>query len=195
MNKKILFLIIISVFLGLLIVRQFLLSEKIKKEINIDTSQTLAYEVSDLFTTNEKLKEEVDILSSEVNDLKKTFQDTKIANETLDEKIKKYEIILGLEDVKGSGVKINFDKKIASIQIVDLINALKNIGAEAISINGKRLLPSSSVVEGIFSPNVIIEVIGDKEILYSSLIRSGGIIDQIGYGQVTAVDGIIIPAK
>lgn len=195
MNKKILFLIIISIVLGLLVARQFLLSEKIKKEVNIDTSQTLAYEVAELFSANEKLKDEINKLSGEVDDLQKTFQDTKKADETLDEKLKKYEIILGLKEVYGPGVQVKFDKKIASIQIIDLINALKNIGAEAISINGKRLLPTSSIVEGIFSPVVSVEAIGEKEILYSSLTRSGGIIDQIGYGQVTAVDDIIIPVK
>lgn len=195
MNKKILFLIIISIILGLLVARQFLLSEKIKKEVNVDTSQTLAYEVSELFNSNEKLKDEIEKLSVEVEALQKTFQNTKEANETLDEKIKKYEIILGKKEIRGQGVRIKFDKKIASIQIIDLVNALKNIGAEAISINGKRLLPTGSIIEGIFSPTVTVEAIGDKEILHSSLTRSGGIIDQIGYGQVTSVDDIIIPIK
>lgn len=195
MNKKHFAIITVSIVLGFLAIRQFVLSQQIQKDVTSDTNQSLAYEVSELFNTNKNLKSEVDKLSSDLENLQKTYKDSKDASETLDAKIKKYEIILGEKEVKGNGVEIIFDKKIASVQIIDLMNALRNIGAEAISINNKRLLPTSSIAEGVFSPTVSIQAIGDKEILYSSLTRSGGIIDQIGYGQVTAVDDIIIPSR
>lgn len=195
MSKKgLITIIIIAVILGVFVARQFLLSERIKKEVNNETNQALAYEVSELFESNEKLKEEVQKLKNELDKLQKTYIDSKQVNETLDEKLAHYQIILGLQEVRGPGVRIKFDKKIASVQIIDLVNALKNIGVESISINEKRLIPTSSITKGIFSPPVIIEAIGDKELLYNSLTRSGGIIDQIGYGQVTVVDDIILPS-
>ena len=79
------------------------------------------------------------------------------------EKIKKYEIILGLTKVQGEGVTItvadNNEQKdnssFASINnsnylvhdgnLVAIINELKIAGAEAISINGKRIVNSTSI--------------------------------------------------
>lgn len=194
-KKTILVLITISIILGLIAVRQFILSEKIKKEVSTENNEALAFEVSELFNSNEELGDDADKLSEELNKLQKTYIDSKQANEALDAKNDKYEIILGITEVSGPGVKIEFDKKIASIQIVDLINALKNIGVEAISVNGNRILPDSSISEGIFTPPVTIEAIGDKDLLYNSLTRAGGIIDQIGYGQTTIVDDILLPSK
>ena len=109
------------------------------------------------------------------------------------EKIKKYEIILGLTKVQGEGVTItvadNNEQKdnssFASINnsnylvhdgnLVAIINELKIAGAEAISINGKRIVNSTSINcagnviqingEKVGSPFVI-NAIGDKDLLY-----------------------------
>ena len=86
------------------------------------------------------------------------------------------------------------DKKITSTQLIDLINNLKNIGCEAIAINGQRLTGTSSITSGIFTPPMTINVVGDKDLLYNSLVRSGGIIEQIGFGQVTIVNDMTLPS-
>ncbi len=194
-KKTIIVVLAISVLLGLIASRQFLLSEKIKKEVSSESNQSLAFEVAELFNSNEQLKSDIEKLSSELDKLEKTYIDSKQANEALDSKIEKYETILGIQELQGGGVRIEFDKKVASIQIVDLINALKNIGVNAISINGNRILLNSSIAESVFPPPLTIEAIGDKNLLYNSLTRSGGIIDQIGYGQTTIVDDMILPSK
>ena len=117
------------------------------------------------------------------------------------EKIKKYEIILGLTKVQGEGVTItvadNNEQKdnssFASINnsnylvhdgnLVAIINELKIAGAEAISINGKRIVNSTSINcagnviqingEKVGSPFVI-NAIGDKDLLYGELTKNGG---------------------
>ena len=86
------------------------------------------------------------------------------------------------------------DKKITSTQLIDLINNLKNIDCEAIAINGQRLTGTSSITSGIFTPPMTINVVGDKDLLYNSLVRSGGIIEQIGFGQVTIVNDMTLPS-
>lgn len=194
-KKSTIIIIVISLVLGLVAVRQFILSEKINKQVSSENNEALAFEVSELFNSNQELGKDADKLSDELEKLKKTYMDSKQADEALDSKIEKYEIILGLKEVRGPGVRIDFDRKIASVQVIDLINALKNIGAEAIAINGNRIVTNSSISEGIFNPPITIEAIGDKDLLHSSLTRSGGIIDQIGYGQTTVVDDIILPSN
>ena len=195
MNKKgILIVILVSICLGIMVVRQLVLSQKINSEVKAETNQALAYEVSELFKANEQLNEEVDKLQGELDKLNKIYLDSKQANEALEAKINNYKIISGTSEITGPGVKITFDKKIASTQVIDLINNLKNIGVEAIAMNGQRIVASSSIANGVFSPPVTILAIGDKDLLYNSLNRSGGIMAQIGYGQVATENDIIIPS-
>ena len=131
------------------------------------------------------------------------------------EKIKKYEIILGLTKVQGEGVTItvadNNEQKdnssFASINnsnylvhdgnLVAIINELKIAGAEAISINGKRIVNSTSIncagnviqIDGekVGSPFVI-NAIGDKDLLYGELTKNGGTLYKLKkYGVLTSI--------
>ena len=131
------------------------------------------------------------------------------------EKIKKYEIILGLTKVQGEGVTItvadNNEQKdnssFASINnsnylvhdgnLVAIINELKIAGAEAISINGKRIVNSTSINcagnviqingEKVGSPFVI-NAIGDKDLLYGELTKNGGTLKKKKkYGVLTSI--------
>jgi len=193
MNKKgIIIITIVSFILGIIITRQFLLSQKIKANVNSQNNEALAYEVSELFKNNEKLEIEVNKLKTEVENLDASSQNQKVANDTLEENLKNYQIILGSTNVIGDGVRITFDKKITSVQLIDLINALKNIGIDAIAINDQRINLYSSIEEGTFLSPTKVDVIGDKKILKTSLTRSGGIMDQIGYGQVEEVDNLVL---
>ena len=119
------------------------------------------------------------------------------------EKIKKYEIILGLTKVQGEGVTItvadNNEQKdnssFASINnsnylvhdgnLVAIINELKIAGAEAsincagnvIQINGEK----------VGSPFVI-NAIGDKDLLYGELTKNGGTLYKLKkYGVLTSI--------
>ena len=80
------------------------------------------------------------------------------------------------------------------MQLIDLINTLKNIGADAITINEQRINNYSSIAQGVFNPPLVIKVIGDSELLYNSLNRSGGIIDQIGNGSVYIENNLVLPS-
>lgn len=131
------------------------------------------------------------------------------------EKIKKYEIILGLTKVQGEGVTITVadnneqkdSKSFASINnsnylvhdgnLVAIINELKIAGAEAISINGKRIVNSTSINcagnviqingEKVGSPFVI-NAIGDKDLLYGELTKNGGTLYKLKkYGVLTNI--------
>lgn len=131
------------------------------------------------------------------------------------EKIKKYEIILGLTKVQGEGVTItvadNNEQKdnssFASINnsnylvhdgnLVAIINELKIAGAEAISINEKRIVNSTSINcagnviqingEKVGSPFVI-NAIGDKDLLYGELTKNGGTLYKLKkYGVLTSI--------
>src|SRR3990167_1014652 len=184
----------ICLTLGFFIIQQFYLHKKITKTIQPENENNLALEVSELIKTNTLLQAEIEELNSQHEKLSRSAADAKSANETIEENLKKYKIILGLGEISGEGVEIVFENKVNSTQLIDLINAIKNIGVEAMQVNNERITHSTSICGGLFNPPTIVKAIGNKNILYESLVRPGGILEQIGAGNVSKKDNIVIKA-
>lgn len=110
--------------------------------------------------------------------------------ETKEQDIKKYNNILGLTDVEGEGITISIVAKqideTTKEYLDNIINELKNAGAESISINNQRLIWNSVIScdgnvikvnsEKIDSPFTI-KAIGDTRVLYGAILRPGGYIE------------------
>lgn len=127
----------------------------------------------------------------------------------IEEQISNKEVLLGTTDVHGEGIIININDGndlIHQEDIVILLDELKNAGAEAIEINGQRIVPTSSITcegniikingERVGSPFVI-RAIGSQSLLYGGLSRVGSILDAISEAgntaTITKVDNITIP--
>lgn len=138
------------------------------------------------------------------------------SNEATQEKINKYEAFLGMTDVKGQGIIVTVsdndgynrqNNSFASIDasnylvhdgnLVAIVNELKAAGAEAISINDKRITESTAITcagnviqvngEKVGSPFVI-KAIGQKDLLYGEITKSGGTIYKLKkYGVITEI--------
>ena len=116
------------------------------------------------------------------------------ANE-LQEKLKEYKKILGLTEVSGNGLEItlkdgdeNQSKSVLSSivhdgDILQVVNALRNAGADAISVNDQRIVNTSAIScignvvkingEKVGAPYVI-KAIGNPEWLYGGIEMNGG---------------------
>ena len=158
--------------------------------------------------------EKLDKSNKDLEQLRKRVADIQV-NEELNKKIEKYEDILGLTNVKGQGVRVtladNTNKKntnsFASINtsnylvhdgnLISVVNELKAGGAEAISINDKRITDTTAITcagnviqvngEKVGSP-FIIKAIGSKDLLYGELSKNGGTIYKLKkYGVVTEI--------
>ena len=124
-------------------------------------------------------------------------------SEEKEAELKKNNMLLGLTDVTGEGVIVTLkdNDAVDSTKVLDssyllvhdsdllgIVNELKNGGAEAISINGKRITAMSDVVslqyflkvngDRIISPYVI-KAIGNQSYLESSVRGKGGHVDEL----------------
>jgi len=197
-NSRFLYGLIIFIlvfFLGFLIIRQFYFQKEIKKVTSPDQTEALAIEVGELLKNTEKQHKQVEQLKVEKDNLQKSIYDRSKAEQTMDENIAKYQILTGTTKVQGEGVEITIDYKLTLAQQVDLLNALRNIGAEAIAINNKRITAKTGLDQNTFSMPYGIHVIGNKNILYEALTRRGGIIEQLGQAEVSKKDKLILPAS
>lgn len=126
-------------------------------------------------------------ISEYKNELNNDANSTKL----LSNEVKEAEIYLGYYDVHGEGIVItlsDLDSPVDYQQLLELVNELKNAGAEAISINGQRIV-SNSYISLINSSIILIDdvktaspyeikAIGDKKYLESALTIKGGYIDR-----------------
>lgn len=183
--------------------------------VQIKTVKNLGVETNATFTENSlrdevlKWKEKCDNASEELSKVEKELENQRKKATENDDSSKKKEqelkignTVLGLTDVNGEGVEItlqdnqNITEETANLDIsfyvvhdIDLlsvVNELKNAGAEAISINGERIISSTSITcagnvaqingEKVGAP-FIIKAIGDSTTLYEALNRPGGYIE------------------
>ena len=169
----------------------------------LSTNQTESELKSQVLKMKEKYENAYENLNRAEEELEKVRQNVTNNNDELkklEEEIKKANMILGLTDVKGTGVTITVqdgvttkntlnpsDLLIHDTDLLFIINELKNAGAEAIDINGKRIVETTSVMcdgnvitingEKISSPFTI-NAIGLPEQM-ATLSRAGGYLQSL----------------
>ena len=164
-----------------------------------ESSQTkitdkLKDEIFRLNDENVKLAEKFQNTTSELDDARNQAAQNDSSSKDTSELIKKYTIVSGKTDVTGQGIIIKYkpsDNEAKADMVKDLrdiVNEIKNAGAEAIEINNQRIVGTTAIemvknkieindteVSEIF----IILASGDSNLMYSGLIRPGGTIENI----------------
>jgi len=170
---------IICLFLGIFLVSQFYSSSEYKKVIQPENSETLALEVAKLTKTNSDLRQEVKSLTSALDSYKDTSESGKKLYEKYLSDKELYDIINGNAPKTGQGVSVMVTGSLGTAQIVDLINAIKNMGSGMISINSKRLVINTDLSQFAGKSDYKIDVLGNSKLLDSAIKRKGGILEQI----------------
>lgn len=196
-------LALVCIVLGLMISIQF---KTVKTSVG-PVSETRARELASQL---KKVKEERDNLLVIKSDLDKKIRDyeEQASTGSLSAKMLKSEldnarIIAGLEDVEGPGITIVLDDLnfgatvgfplISHDKMLLLVNELNAAGAEAISINGQRLISSTEIRQAgthinintvEFSPPFEFKAIGDPKTLEGAVMMRGGIIEDMQRSEI-----------
>ncbi len=173
------------------------------------SSQDLTVLVASLNGRNDQLRREVATLERDLGSLTEDEARGEISLDDLRAELERIRAYAGLSAVVGSGVVVTISGPIDGGGLQDLVNELRNAGAEAISISGVRDVPGL-VAEGVggqvtldgapLGPTVDLEAIGAPDKLTGSLTRSGGVIAQLAATQpavvvtVTPMDRLQLPA-
>ena len=116
----------------------------------------------------------------------------------MDTEVQQVNMTLGKTDVEGEGIEIIIREtkqdeisEIKADNLLVIVNALKQAGAEAISINEERIINMSDIVtigestpfikvngQRILAPYVI-KAIGNQTYLESALLGNGGHVDEL----------------
>ncbi len=172
-------------------------------ELEIMRESELKTEITSLKTRCEEVEAKIKETNEKILEYEAVIAEGKEASELLQKELQETEDLLGKNSVTGEGIIITISNsgtsKINAEDLLELVNILRNAGAEAISINEQRIVYDSYIVDinekghitikGV--PEVApftIKAIGNPTYLESSVAQktSGYIDTQIAEGkQVT----------
>ena len=165
--------------------------------------------IANLTTGNDELRAEVTDLQSQAAHLKDDHDRGATTVDELTADLARIRAWAGLTPVAGQGVAIVVRGRIGGDGVDDLLNELRNAGAEATSVDGIRVVtgvivagaPGALSVENhAIGDTFEVRAIGSPQILTGTLTRTGGVIAQIGATYpaaqltVTPADQLTLPA-
>ena len=181
----------------------------------LETLQELYNEQS---KQNDALEDQVAQLQGELAIYRDQAASGDEGSEALRKEVEQLEITAGRTDVEGPGVTViledstqsnvtgeEADYLIHDSDIMSVINELRSAGAEAVSLNGERIMATSEIrctgavvtVNGRrYAAPYVIFAIGDPTTLYNALTMRNGVVDVLGqWGisvKVTTSDQLLI---
>jgi uncharacterized protein YlxW (UPF0749 family) len=198
----------VAFVLGLLVVAQ-LRAQAGAAGLQARSAQELTVLVANLTTRNEQLRREVASLEREVADLTAAAARGESSVDRLRTDLARIRTWAGLDPVVGPGVRVTVGGPLPGVAVEDLLNELRNAGAEALAVGGVRIVPgvvvagppgALSVLDTRLPDPFEIEAIGSPETLTGSLTRMGGIVAQLSARfpeatvTVTPVERLRLPA-
>jgi uncharacterized protein YlxW (UPF0749 family) len=198
----------VAFLLGLLVVAQ-IRSQAGNNTLAGLTSQDLTFLVANVSTRNDQLRSEIATLERQLATLELGGSRGASSVSEIQADLDRLRAWAGLDRIGGDGIEITVSGRIGASAIEDLINELRNAGAEAIAIEGVRVVPGTvigglpgalSVDDTALGDPFTIRAIGTPETLTGSLTRAGGIMAQLAATDpdaamdVAEADRMVLPA-
>jgi uncharacterized protein YlxW (UPF0749 family) len=191
---------IVGLALGVLLAMQFKLTTEINKTEPVQRTQLVANQVAGLKNDRELLQGEVNSLRSSLDEISAGPDDAE-----LKEQLDRARILAGVTELRGPGVEVTLnDSKITlkpgenpnlyvlhDEDVLRVLNEIRAAGAEALSLNGERILASTEVrctgptivlnKDKRLAPPYVITAIGDPDTLESSIKMKGGVAETLQF--------------
>jgi uncharacterized protein YlxW (UPF0749 family) len=177
-----------ALVLGVLVVSQFRSREAFSRTLQQETPESLATLIASLNDRNGQLQEEIFDLRLRLERAQSSVSGGRGSLDESERQLAQLRVFSARSAVKGPGIGVRVDGPFDERALSDLVNELRNAGAEAIAVNASRVGPRSwfgpgssgtLVVDGIEVRGPwIVRAIGDPEVLYVAMTRTGGIVGQ-----------------
>jgi|SRR4051794_16213657 uncharacterized protein YlxW (UPF0749 family) len=147
--------------------------------------------LDDLSAERDRLATEQQQLQSSLADLESGADRARAARQATQERIQNLKILAGTVSVHGPGVVVSISDPNAMLDSSDLLDAvqeLRDAGAEAISIDGVRVIGSTAIVDTpdgitvggeVVRPGYEIRAIGSSDTLEAGMSFPGGVLESM----------------
>lgn len=156
------------------------------------------------------LQAEVEVLRRTLAEYEAAAVQGRVSAEALTREIRAYELVLGLVPVEGPGVRVRLDDarpgsgvlpaRVEAADLSGLVNELWASGAEAVAVNGRRILATTGFRQdagglsaGVFRlrPPYHILAIGNPDAMLAALNLRGGFVEGLrSVGLTVEVDAL-----
>lgn len=174
---------IICLLVGIMLVTQFRTQTRIQRSVLTESATNQAMIVSNLYDGNVALRREVEDLQQQLAQYERMSERSDVT--TMADELDRMRIATGLSEVGGPGVELQVAVPLTREDVQDLINELRNAGAEALAVNQQRIVAQSAVIgeqdalsingEALGAPYVF-QVVGHPDTIERALVRKGGVL-------------------
>ena len=197
----------VSFLLGMLLVLQLFAYNR-PTELTELSAQELSELIEALSAENRQLRITATDLDREVREYREAEARGESLLDVTTADLERVSAFAGLAPVRGQGIEVRVEGELDAIALNDLINELRNAGAEAIAVDDIRITAASVAVMGSRALEIdgvevgrrfILRAIGSPEGLLTALARPGGtvaVLEQFIRAQieVVAVTSMRLPA-
>ncbi len=175
---------LVAFFLGVLLMAQFTTQQRMDVKRASASSADGALLISNLVEGNARLRLEVADLEVQLATYRSATNQARL--QAMSDELDHLRIFNGDVEVVGPGVEVTLAGPASVLDLQDLLNELRNAGAESLALNGRRIVASSSIVpsaDGSLAVDsvtirrpYVFAAIGDPNTLETALLRPGGLL-------------------
>jgi len=179
---------VIALLLGVLAVSQFRSQDVFSRSLQLETPSSLTTLIANLSEKNRLLREEIFDLRLRIERTEESVAGGEGSLAQIESEIGRLRVLTARDPVGGPGVTITVSGPFDERAMGDLVNELRNAGAEAIAVNEVRIAPSSWFDSAPGSAITIdgrrvsgpwtLRAIGAPEVISVAITRTGGIVGQ-----------------
>jgi uncharacterized protein YlxW (UPF0749 family) len=186
-------LVVVSVaVVGFVLTSQVRATRSLTPQLEAESEQDLTRIFAGLNEESSALRDEISELRLELAALQSSAQRDRLAQESAQRQLEELEILAGLVPVKGPGIAVRIadpEGNFGFELLLDLVQELRDAGAEAIAVNGQRIGAQTAfsstrkgtvTVDGkeVAEPYEVV-AIGDPATLEVGLRIPGGAVDTL----------------
>jgi uncharacterized protein YlxW (UPF0749 family) len=175
---------LVTFLLGVLLMAQFATQHHIDLKRASTSGADGALLISNLVDGNARLRQEIADLDAQTASYRSATNQARL--QAMMDELDRLKIVNGAAEVSGPGVQATLDGPASVLDLQDLLNELRNAGAEALALNGRRIIASSVIMptpDGDITVDRIVvrrpylfAAIGDPATLETALLRPGGLV-------------------
>ena len=175
---------LVTFLLGMLVMAQFATQQRMDQKRASASGVDGALLISSLVEGNARLRQEVADLDTQMNSYRSATNQAKL--QAMADELNRLKVFNGAVEVYGPGVQVTLDGPVATLDLQDLVNELRNAGAEGLALNGQRII-ASSIIEPLAGGGIAVDglavrrpyvfvALGDPSTLETALLRPGGLL-------------------
>ena len=178
----------VALLLGVLAVSQFRSQDVYSRNLQLETPASLTSLIATLADKNSALRDEIFDLRLRVAAAGASVSTGQFSLTEGERQLAQLRVFAAQDAVTGPGISVTVEGQFDERAMSDLVNELRNAGAEAIAINDRRVGPRSWLAPaapggialdgGRSSGPWLVRAIGPADVLYVAVTRTGGIVGQ-----------------